>query len=151
MWPAFTKFFTGELPVNTFKRQFYDGSERAKEQRQRQGLAAVAAGKSSLPARRREAAKLARAVMFQRDEEVLDMLLNFAAVMARQLVPSNKKKELPGHLLKALRGTRSDAQAVADFLEAVSRTLKASTTARPAANHPAKKSSLGQLRGFPED
>jgi hypothetical protein len=36
LWPEFTAFFTGRLPVNTFRENFYLGSEQAKQEKNKQ-------------------------------------------------------------------------------------------------------------------
>src|SRR5207249_9513031 len=36
LWPEFKSFFTGEMPVNTFRENFYLGSEQAKQEKNKQ-------------------------------------------------------------------------------------------------------------------
>jgi hypothetical protein len=144
LWPTFTKFYTGELPVNAFKERFYASSARAQEQRRRQGQeestrTEEAAVIRHIPGTSRKKRQKAGS----EDREVFDTLLVLAAELSKKLMMSQGRQQLPPHLLQTLDNLPVDLKAACIFLETVCKAHKSVARApRPTATPSTPKSSV---------
>jgi hypothetical protein len=146
VWPTFTKFYTGELPVNTFKECFYANSARAQEQRRRQGRGETmtteeAAVIHHIPGTSRKKQQGAGG----EDREVFDTLLVLAIELSKKLTMNRGRQQLPPHLLQALTHPPVDLKAACGFFATICKAHKSVARAsRPIAVHSTPKSSVAK-------
>jgi ParB-like chromosome segregation protein Spo0J len=152
-WHDFEQFYTGQLPVNTFKRLYYAHSERAAEHRRRQQRAIT-----SLAARRQTATPhnvievpllvtpasdqanapdvAARGRVNDLETSLAQLTeaesFNLAVALAARLAPTVAAgKKLPDDFAEALRASDCDASATYLFCEAIAKHLKPSIKKSP--------------------
>lgn len=112
-WTEFTKFYTSELEVSKFKRQYYKDSERAREQRRRQGL-----DSTTPPITLRHHPASPQITNVNREIEAADIfssMIAFAAKVASHLEAAGETDFPP--LLKAVCRDSKDYQAACKLFE----------------------------------
>ena len=148
-WYDFEEFYTGELPVNTFKKLYYSPSEQAAEQRKRQQqaittLAAIHAAKKKKTLQpevpvadelTKPAAQPANPTSELNDDDALKLVASLAAKLSSRLGSDNG---LPVEFVELLRGVDLDTAGAHRFCKALTTHLK------PPANKSPVKASAKQ-------